>query len=98
MLRAALLTLMLASLAFVTFTPAASATCLDANPDDNGVGTQGCNLPAAGTCKVLAYSTVPGALWPSCLVITCVVECVPAVDDLWPPYDCVQDCDGPADS
>jgi hypothetical protein len=90
MLRTILTTLMLAFLAFVTFTPAASATCIDLNPDDNGVGTQGCNLPVAGTCKVLAYGSLPGALMPSCTPIACVVECIPH----WPPYDCVQDCDG----
>ena len=98
-LRATLLTLMLGLAAFVTFTPAASATCLDTNPDDNGVGTQGCNLPAASfanTCKVLYYGQLPGPLIPTCVQIVCVRECVPhVVDDLWPPYDCVQDCDGP---
>ena len=96
LLRTTLMTLMLALVAFVTAAPTASATCLDVNPDDNGVGTQGCNIPVAGTCKVLVYGSLPGALVPSCLQVVCVQECVPhVVDELWPPYDCVQDCDGP---
>lgn len=93
-LRATLLTLTLAALGLVAFAPSASATCIDTSPDDNGVGTQGCNIPVAGTCKVLVYGELPGG--PTCVTIVCVRECVPHVlDDLWPPYDCVQDCDGP---
>ncbi len=96
-LRATLLTLMLALAALVTFTPAATATCIDTSPDDNGVGTQGCNVPVVGTCKILYYGQLPGPLVPTCVPIVCsVVECVPhLLDRLWPPYDCVQDCDGP---
>ena len=96
-LRATLITLMLATLGLIAFTPSASATCIDSNPDDNGIGTQGCNLPAASfanTCKVLGYGSLPGALLPTCVPIVCVQECVPH----WPPYDCVQDCDGETSS
>jgi hypothetical protein len=89
-LRATLLTLMLASLGFIAFTPSASATCLDTNPDDNGVGTQGCNLPVAGNCKVLVYGQLPG-ISSGCSPIVCIRDC-------FPPYDCVQDCGGPEDS
>jgi hypothetical protein len=86
-LRATLLTLMLATLGLVAFgTPSASATCIDANPDDNGVGTQGCNIPVAGTCKVLVYGQLPG-VGSGCSPIVCIREC-------YPPYECVQDCDG----
>ncbi|HJQ93335.1 MAG TPA: hypothetical protein VJ874_03500 [Candidatus Thermoplasmatota archaeon] len=93
MIRATLLTLMLAALGLVAFAPSASATCIDSNPDDDGVGTQGCNVPAASfanTCKVLVYGPLPGPLLPTCVPIVCVKECVPH----FPPYECVQDCDG----
>ena len=92
-LRATLLTLMLATLGLVAFgTPSASATCIDTNPDDNGVGTQGCNIPVGGDCKVGAYGELPG-ISSGCSPITCVKDCLP------PPYECiqdgVQDCRGP---
>ena len=94
-LRATFLTLMLAALGLIALTPNASATCLDTNPDDNGIGTQDCNVPVVGDCKVLAYGSLPG-LSTGCSPVVCVSECVPDVKDLvWPPYDCVQDCDGP---
>lgn len=92
MIRATLVTLGLALLGFAASAPTASATCLDANPDDNGVGTQGCNLPVGGNCKVLVYGELPGVS-PSCSPIVCIRDC------LFPPYEClqsgVQDCDGP---
>jgi hypothetical protein len=75
-LRATLLTLMLAALGLVAFTPSASATCIDATPDDNGVGTQGCSTPVAGNCKVLVYGQTPG-FSPGCSPITCVRDCIP---------------------
>lgn len=90
-----MLRILLASLltlaAFAALTPTASATCIDATPDDNGVGSNGCNVPVAGPvhCKVLVYGQLPGVS-SGCSPIVCVRECV--------PYDCVQDCDGPADS
>jgi hypothetical protein len=94
MIHATLATLMLLGLGLIASAPSASATCIDTNPDDNGVGTQGCNIPVAGTCKVLVYGDLPGG--PTCQPIVCIRECVPHVlDDVWPPYDCVQDCDGP---
>jgi hypothetical protein len=75
-LRATLITLMLAVLGFA-FTPSASATCIDSNAtDDDGVGTEGCNLPVVSflnTCKVLAY----GEVGPSCAPIQCVREPCP---------------------
>lgn len=83
-LRATLLTLMLAALGLVAFTPSASATCIDTNPDDNGVGTQGCNIPVAGNCKVLVYGQLPGG--PTCQPIVCVRECYPptcVTDPCW---------------
>jgi hypothetical protein len=79
MIRATLTTLMLASLAFLSllaFAPSASATCIDSNPDDNGVGTQGCNIPAEGNCKVLVYGQVTG-ISSGCSPIVCVRDCVP---------------------
>ena len=82
-LRATLLTLMLATLGLVAFTPTASATCLDTNPDDNGVGTTGCNIPVAGNCMVLVYGQLPGVS-SGCSPIACVVECVP------PVYECLE--------
>ena len=88
-------TLLLAATAFLAFAPSTSATCIDSNPDDNGVGTQGCNVPVGGDCKVLVYGQLPGVS-SGCIPIVCVRECIPHL----PPYDCidgVQDCDGPAD-
>lgn len=79
MIRATLTTLMLASLAFLSllaFAPTASATCIDSTPDDNGVGTQGCNVPVEGNCKVLVYGQVPG-IGQGCIPITCFSQCVP---------------------
>lgn len=71
-LRATLLTLMLAALGLIAFAaPTATATCVDANPDDNGVGTQGCNLPVGGNCKVLVYGSLPGT---QCSQVTCIRE------------------------
>ena len=92
-MRIVLTTLLLLAAAAAS-APTANATCIDASPDDNGVGTQGCNVPVVGTCKVLVYGELPGG--PTCQPIVCVAECVPHIlDELWPPYDCVQDCDGP---
>jgi hypothetical protein len=92
MIRATLLTLMLAALGLVAFAPTSSATCLDTNPDDDGVGTQGCNIPVGGDCRVLVYGQAPGVS-SSCSPVVCIREC------LDPPYDCleggVQDCRGP---
>jgi hypothetical protein len=76
MIRATLTTLMLASVAFVALlaaAPTASATCLDLNPDYNGVGTVGCNVPVVGDCKVYLY----GGLSSSCVPIQCFRECGP---------------------
>ena len=90
-LRATLLTLMLAALGLTAFAPGASASCIDSNPDDDGVGTQGCQIPAGGDCKVLVYGELPG-IGSGCSPVVCIRECV-----LDPPYDCfdgVQDCDG----
>lgn len=91
MLRTTLLTLLLAATAAAVAAPMASATCLDVAPDDDGVGTEGCNLPVGGTCKVLVYGQV--GLSSGCVPIVCVRECLP------PPYEClgegVQDCRGP---
>ena len=71
-LRTTLIATMLVALGFIAFgAPTASAACIDANPDDNGVGTQGCNLPVAGNCKVLVYGSVPGT---SCSQVQCVTE------------------------
>jgi hypothetical protein len=91
--RTALLTLMLATLGLVAFgTPSASASCIDTNPDDNGVGTQGCQVPVGGDCKVLVYGQLPG-ISSGCSPVVCVKDCLP------PVYDCVQggvqDCRGP---
>jgi hypothetical protein len=89
-----LTTCLLALTALAAFAPNASATCLDTTPDDDGVGTNGCNLPAGGDCQVLVYGSLPGVS-SGCSPVVCVSECVPHVKDLvWPPYDCVQDCDG----
>ena len=93
-LRATLSTLTLATLSLLAFgTSPVSATCIDTNPDDNGIGTQGCNLPVGGTCKVLVYGEVPGT--SDCSPIVCVREC-------YPPYECIQDgvqnCRGPPPS
>ena len=77
MIRATLVTLMLVGLGLIAFgTPTATATCLDTNPDDNGVGTQGCNLPVAGNCKVLVYGQLPGVS-SGCSPIVCVREPCP---------------------
>lgn len=87
-----LTTCLLALTALAAFAPNASATCLDTTPDDDGVGTNGCNLPAGGDCQVLVYGSLPG-ISSGCSPIVCVRECVPG----FPPYDCfdgVQDCDG----
>lgn len=73
-LRATLITLMIAALGLLAFTPSGSATCIDSNPDDNGVGTQGCNVPVVGNCKVLVYGQV-GA--PSCAQVQCIREPCP---------------------
>jgi hypothetical protein len=78
-LRATLLTLMLAALGLIALAPGASATCLDTNPDDNGIGTQDCNVPAVGDCKVLVYGNLPG-LGQDCLPVDCVRECGPPAD------------------
>ncbi len=82
MLRATLTTLMLAFLAFVTFTPSAQATCLDTSPDDDGVGMDGCQVPVLGECNVhaLAYGSVPGSGGSCDAVVQCVREC-------WPPAE-----------
>ena len=80
-----LLACLVALTAFAVLPPTASATCLDTAPDDDGVGTEGCDLPAGGDCKVLVYGSLPG-IGSGCVPIVCVKECV--------PYDCVQDCDG----
>ena len=73
-LRAALIALLLATLGLVAFAPTGSATCLDTNPDDNGVGTQGCNLPVSNlnNCKVLVYGSIPGT--SGCSQIYCIRE------------------------
>ena len=92
MIRATLATLMLLGLGLIAFGTPVSATCIDSNPDDDGVGTQGCNVPAGGDCKVLVYGSLPG-VGSGCSPVACVRECVPH----FPPYDCfdgVQDCDG----
>ena len=77
MIRATLLTLMLAALGLIAFTPNASASCIDSNPDDDGVGMQNCSLPA-GNCKVLVYGEAPG-LGSGCSPFVCVRECTPPI-------------------
>lgn len=76
LVRATLLTLMLAALGLIAFTPTGSASCLDTTPDDDGVGTQGCNIPVAGNCKVLVYGQLPGVS-NGCSPIVCVREPCP---------------------
>lgn len=74
MIRATFVTLMLVALGFLAFgTPTATAACIDVNPDDNGVGTQGCNIPVAGNCKVLVYGELPG-ISSGCSPIVCIRE------------------------
>lgn len=76
-----LLSAMIVLAAFAASAPTASASCIDTNPDDNGVGTTNCSgVPIVGNCHVLRYGQLPG-LSHGCA-----------------PIDCVQDCDGPADS
>src|SRR5688500_8399839 len=79
MFRATLLTLMLASLALVATAPTAQATCLALDPDDDGVGSDGCRAPVLGECNVhvLAYGQVHGSGGSCDGLYQCVRECTP---------------------
>lgn len=78
-LRTTTTALLLASLGLLAMTPGASASCLDTNPDDDGIGADGCNVPVLGECNVhaLAYGQLPGFGGSCDGLVQCVRECGP---------------------
>lgn len=82
-LRTPLAASLLLAFGLIAFAPTGSATCLDTTPDDDGVGSDGCNVPVLGECNVhvLAYGQLPGSGGSCDSFVQCVRECGPPTAD-----------------
>jgi hypothetical protein len=63
--------------------PPASADCVDARPDDDGVGLEGCGAGVLGECSAyaLAYGELPESLaGAGCTSLNCRGDAVPDGD------------------